>query len=232
MRSRHSGPSRRSLADSAAQRLLARLGRRLRRLHAACAQRERSLRIEDLPHLAIDHPLLVAAARVAGTTRRQKLTAAGLRRYSVISQRPANRFRMRSTAVRPMPSRRLAREMKNSAMRYSTTGRPATAAAGHHRKSNGLGGFENDQREGVAIAEPAGDLIRLTVTDFAQHREKTGAQRRQIIQIFAIDAPIQSRSLSERRASRTLTVTTAGTFVSQKERPGQFAERSVRAVLS
>jgi hypothetical protein len=40
----------------------------------------------------------------------------------------------------------------------------------------------------VAITEPAGNLIRLTVPHFAQYRKNSRAQGRKVIQIFSVDA--------------------------------------------
>ena len=40
---------------------------------------------------------------------------------------------------------------------------------------------------GVGITKPAQELIRLTMTHFAQHREDSRAQGRKVIQVFTID---------------------------------------------
>ena len=61
------------------------------------------------------------------------------------------------------------------------------AATRHHRESNGLGGLQNDEWKRIGIAEPAHDLIGLTVAHFAQHGKHPGI-RGEVIEIVAINA--------------------------------------------
>ena len=80
----------------------------------------------------------------------------------------------------------------------------------------------------------AGDLIRLTMTHFAQHGEDPGAQRRQVIQIFTIDAADpEPVALGGSSISDTDGHGRAKNYLLRKRHgPDSSLARSVRAVLS
>ncbi len=80
------------------------------------------------------------------------------------------------------------RATKNSAIEYSAAPRPA--APGPVRtiaKPTGRSSLSTRQQVGAGIGKPAGQLVGLAVADFGQRRKQTGAERRQVIEVIAID---------------------------------------------
>ncbi len=161
------------------------------------------------------------------TTRRQKATACGLRRYSMMCQRPEKRSRINRTASWPMPRRRQGRETKNSAIEKSdrTTARDYMAGA-HHCKPDRLVVLDDRQQVGTGVGVPAAELVVLAVTELGQGREHAGAQWRQVIEVIAIGRleplPI---------AARAAHVANADGHATETRKPAQTGLRSARAFM-
>ena len=96
-----------------------------------------------------------------------------------------------------MPRRRQGRAMKNSAIensgarpqRRSGTGcsRVGRRRRRDHGEAHRLVAVKNCQHLGVAIGEPAQQLVGLAMPDLAQRREYAGCRGGQIVQVVAID---------------------------------------------
>src|SRR3954462_8731618 len=103
-------------------------------------------RIKDLPHLTVDHPLLVTAARVAGNHPPPETDSTGI--AQVLGDFPAAgeaiEDEIDGRAAHPQPTAVPGDEKLRHAV-FNNRRTRRRLVARHHRKSHRLGGLENDQ---------------------------------------------------------------------------------------
>src|SRR6185312_3004695 len=142
---------------------------------------------KHLPDLSIHDALLVGPARVARDDPPPEIH--GIRITQILGNFPAPGEAVQNELYRHPSDPQPAARPGNKELRHPVIDpllRKAWGHPGHHCEPDRLGSLEDDQREYIRVSEPALDLVRLTMTHLAQHREDPGI-RGKIVEIIAVD---------------------------------------------
>src|SRR5450755_355102 len=150
--------------------------------------RTRNARLKKLADFAVDNALLILAARIRRDHPAPEIH--GGRISQVLVDFPASRKAVENDLHRGLADSATPLGARDEELGHAVIDACASRKPRHahnHRKANRYGGFRDEEGVRAGIGEPARDLVGLAMANFAEDRKSPGVERRQVIEIVAID---------------------------------------------